>query len=97
MSEQPARVTDIRAFVAEVVRELAGPPLLVLDDPLDAVIDDPHCTFIENVRYDVALGAMPASGSALRTLTLSEVLAEAPARRSPPTNDQAQARRAPIR
>jgi hypothetical protein len=42
-------------------------------------IDDPHWTFIENVRYDVALGAMPASGSALRTLTLSEVLAEAPA------------------
>jgi hypothetical protein len=42
-------------------------------------IDDPHWTFIENVRYDPALGAMPASGSALRKLTLSEVLAEAPA------------------
>ena len=42
-------------------------------------IDDPHWTFIENVRYDVALGAMPAGGSALRTLTLGEVLAEAPA------------------
>jgi hypothetical protein len=42
-------------------------------------IDDPHWTFIENVRYDLALGAMPASGSALRTLTLREALAEAPA------------------
>lgn len=42
-------------------------------------IDDPHWTCIENVRYDPALGAMPANGSALRTLTLSEVLAEAPA------------------
>ena len=35
VSEQRARVTDIRRFVAEVVRELAGPPLL--DDPLDTV------------------------------------------------------------
>ena len=36
MSEQRApRVTDIRSFVAEVVRELAVLPLL--DDPLDAV------------------------------------------------------------
>lgn len=41
-------------------------------------LDDPLWTFLAHVRFDLALGAMPAPNSALRTLTLADVLAEAP-------------------
>jgi len=41
-------------------------------------VDDPLWTLLDRVRFDVALGAMPAPNSGLRTLTLSDLLAEAP-------------------
>ncbi len=41
-------------------------------------VDDPNWTFIERVKFDLALGAMPAPGSEIRSLALDEVLAEAP-------------------
>lgn len=41
-------------------------------------VDDPLWTLLERVRFDLALGAMPAPDSGLRTLTLSDLLTEAP-------------------
>jgi hypothetical protein len=41
-------------------------------------VNDPSWTFIARVRFDPALGAMPAPNSELRSLSLSELLAETP-------------------
>ena len=42
-------------------------------------VDDPNWTFLGRVKFDPVLGAMPATGSEIRSLTLREVLAESPA------------------
>lgn len=41
-------------------------------------VDDPNWTFLGRVKFDLALGAMPTEECEIRSLTLAEVLAEAP-------------------
>jgi len=40
--------------------------------------DDPNWTFLGRVKFDLALGAMPTSECEIRSLTLAELLGEAP-------------------